>query len=142
MFSSSMLVILHTNQNAARVTGTNHDGWNLSSNQKTDSRCMVVFTSGSGLTRINTTAVFARFTFSQTAYVNTIILVHCKSVCRCIDGTPMSGANCKSDGGLECASCNRGFKLRQDKTACDGRLLVRGVMVTGCCIGVVGVERV
>ena len=42
----------------------------------------------------------------------------------------MSGANCKSDGGLECASCNRGFKLRQDKTACDGRLLVRGDMVT------------
>ena len=91
---------------------------------------MVVFTSGSGLTRINTTAVFAQFTFSQNAYVNTIILVHCKSVCRCIDGTPMSGANCKSDGGLECASCNRGFKLSQDKTACDGRLLVRGDMVT------------
>ena len=42
----------------------------------------------------------------------------------------MSGENCKSDGGLECESCNSGFKLRQDKTACDGRLLVRGVIVT------------
>ena len=59
------------------------------------------------------------------------MFVHCKSVCRCNDGTPMSGANCKSDGGLECESCNPGFKLRQDKTACDGVLLMRGVKVTG-----------
>ena len=64
------------------------------------------------------------------------------NVCSCSNGVGASGAACATDGVEMCESCNSGFKLRQDKTACDGRSLVRGVMVTGCWIGVVGVERV
>ena len=77
------------------------------------------------------TKIIARAKCFSTASVTNIYFVHRKSVCQCNDGTPMSGANCKSDRGFECESCDAGFKLRQDKTACDGMFSMGGVMVTG-----------
>ena len=48
------------------------------------------------------------------------------NVCSCSNGVKASGAACVTDGAKMCASCNNGFKLRLDKTACEGRSLVRG----------------
>ena len=66
---------------------------------------------------------------SRSAFVANMSCVHRKLVCHCTNGKPMSGTDCKSDGGSKCEGCNSGFKLRPDKTACDGRLLEQDVLV-------------
>ena len=48
------------------------------------------------------------------------------NVCVCPNGVASSGETCATDGGKMCDSCGDGFKLSQDKTACDGRSGVRG----------------
>ena len=44
------------------------------------------------------------------------------NVCSCTNGVRASGAKCASDGAKVCESCNSGFKLRSDNTACDGKV--------------------
>ena len=61
------------------------------------------------------------------------------NVCSCADGVGASGGACAIAGSSMCESCNRGFKLRRDRTMCDGRLLVRGDMVTRMLVCVVAV---
>ena len=46
------------------------------------------------------------------------------NVCSCSNGVASSGDKCATHGGKMCDSCNSGFKLSQDKTACDGICLV------------------
>ena len=48
------------------------------------------------------------------------------NVCVCHNGVASSGEKCATDGDNMCDSCDKGSKLRQDKTACDGRLGGRG----------------
>ena len=48
------------------------------------------------------------------------------NVCVCENGVASSGETCETDGDKMCDSCDKGSKLRQDKTACDGRLGGRG----------------
>ena len=47
------------------------------------------------------------------------------NVCFCTNGIALSGEQCLSNGLQRCASCNSGFKLREDQTACDGTILHR-----------------
>ena len=42
------------------------------------------------------------------------------NVCLCPNGVPASGEACTVDGGDMCESCNTGFQLSADNTACDG----------------------
>ena len=42
------------------------------------------------------------------------------NVCSCPNGIAPSGEKCPIDGAKKCASCNSGFRLGQDQTACDG----------------------
>ena len=46
------------------------------------------------------------------------------NVCVCHNGVASSGETCATDGAKMCGSCDAGFELRQDKTACDGISLV------------------
>ena len=42
------------------------------------------------------------------------------NTCVCNNGVASSGAQCVIDGSNNCDSCNSGFKLSEDGTACDG----------------------
>ena len=62
------------------------------------------------------------------------------NVCVCSNGVASSGEKCASDGGKMCDSCGDGFKLKQDKTACEGMLppccvVVRRMLDCICIIG-------
>ena len=46
------------------------------------------------------------------------------NVCVCENGVASSGETCETDGDKMCGSCDAGFELKQDKTACDGIGLV------------------
>ena len=45
-----------------------------------------------------------------------------KNICSCTDGVEASGETCAQDGAKMCKKCNKGFKLRWDNTACEGRV--------------------
>ena len=46
------------------------------------------------------------------------------NVCVCPNGVASSGEKCATDGDKMCESCDNGFKLRLNKTACDGISIV------------------
>ena len=62
------------------------------------------------------------------------------NVCVCSNGVASSGEKCASDGGKMCDSCGDGFKLKQDKTACEGRSGVTRAM--GSVAGFIHFARV
>ena len=41
-------------------------------------------------------------------------------MCKCDDGTAASGADCTTHDESICARCDAGFRLKSDKTACEG----------------------
>ena len=42
------------------------------------------------------------------------------NVCQCPHGMPATGADCTANNANMCESCNVGFRLNPQKTACEG----------------------
>ena len=47
-----------------------------------------------------------------------------ENICSCVNGVASSGAKCPIDEASKCESCNNGFKLSLDNTACNRKLVV------------------